>query len=739
MTRGLVIEEAAIDRLTWNVSAQDSWLENSSIGDDVDGIVQVEHAGFLYLLSQAAHTKSRLLVIASESGAPFFRLPPRERLECFQRILKVALSKLGDGSIKVPLDWRLFHSGSLLSFQSNRFASQVRDRVYIDFRPEDTDHAYAFALVSDERVPLARIGYNDDLFTDAVIGYEGALERVGDNAPSINGGEISVALTGRFANADISQGIPFSTWRESKLTAEQLQFFNAPFEGPLRLRGAAGTGKTLVLCLRFLKEIYDRLDSGKAFRAAFVAHGQETADLIRLYLTHIDERGVLPGLHAAGTVEVATLHSIANEFVNYDAESVLPISLDGAEGRQLQMELMSSIVMSTRAEFSIPDDPSLVFSGFVADQGTPEQVGFLCDIIDEFSSVLESFGVRDVDLIAEKYLRAPSAGRVLAKSVEERKLVLELYRRFRRQLADMDVVSMDQFIADFLAYLNSFRWDAVRSRRGYDFVFADELHLFNRQERQVFAYLMRDPQAPMRVALAYDPRQSPRNSFLPEDQTKKDSVWVEAKLASGGRRFELSDVFRYTPEILTFLQRLNRFFPADDLSEEWGLVFGTSKKKSGERPVAIDYAGRVEMANAAADIARRFQRRRQGRTAVLCLDLDRFAVYAQAGIFNSFVVVTSRDEISAIQRFSQRPVLSTPELVAGLQFEQVILLDVNSTLVSKFGAGVNGIQRFISSVYLGASRAIDTLFLLSDRAEGGFAQPIRDSIEASVVVNQVDS
>lgn len=736
MNRGLVIDAAVVERLGWSVAAQESWLVAATPGKDVEGIVQVEHAGFLYLLAPGAHADRRLLVIGSEDGVPFLELPERERFECFQRVLKVALARFGVGRVRVPLDWRVFHSGSLLSFQSNRLSSKVRARVYVDFNPEGTEHAYVFALVRDEKAPLARIGYSSDLFTDAVLNADGAVAKAPVAQDLIHGGQLSVALSGKFAAADVSQGIPFSTWRDSKLTADQLQFFNAPFDGPLRLRGAAGTGKTLVLCLRFLKEIYERLDAGEPFRAAFITHGQETADLVRLYLTHVDERGVLPGLSAQGVVEVATLHSLANDYVNFDDEGVLPISLDGSEGRILQMEIMGSVVEDVRQEQrdSASDSDSAVFAGLQSDPGSTSYIAFLCDVIDEFSSVLESYGVRDVDLIAERYLKASYAGRVFAKSPRDRQIVLELYRRFRRMLNELGVVSLDQFISDFLAYLNSFRWDAVRARRGFDFVFADELHLFNRQERQVFAYLMRDALGAMRVALAYDPRQSPRSSFLPADQSKKDAVWTEARLSSGGHKFELSDVFRYTPEILAFLQRLNRHFPGDDLSEEWGLVFGASKKPSGRIPEACSFSSRLLMVKAAIDVARRLQRKSEGRVALLALDPDRFPDYVRAGVFSSFVAVTSRDELSAIQRFAQRPVLSTPELVAGLQFEHVVLLDANALLISKLGSGSNGMQRFVSTVYLGASRASETLMLLADESEGGFAQPIRDAIGATVLV-----
>ena len=166
--------------------------------------------------------------------------------------------------------------------------------------------------------------------------------------------------------------------------------------------------------------------------------------------------------------------------------------------------------------------------------------------------------MRGLDEIGQRYLRARPNDRSLARNRHEKAIVLELYRRFRQQLSDMSVVSLDQFTADFLAFLNSFRWEALRRERGFDFVFADELHLFNAQERRVLGFLSRrDP--PRRVAVAYDPRQSPRNSFFPEAVTERDTIWTEARLESETQPFELrNDVFQiHTPQILTFLARLN--------------------------------------------------------------------------------------------------------------------------------------------------------------------------------------
>ena len=113
-----------------------------------------------------------------------------------------------------------------MSFQTNSRSSGIRARAYVDFSPEGTDHIYMFNLVDDETEPLSRIGYDVDLFETAVLSYEVALAQP---RPDLNvgiGGHVSIALTQDFADSNVTLGIPFSVWRDSKLTQEQRAFFS---------------------------------------------------------------------------------------------------------------------------------------------------------------------------------------------------------------------------------------------------------------------------------------------------------------------------------------------------------------------------------------------------------------------------------------------------------------------------------------------------------------------------------
>ena len=476
--------------------------------------------------------------------------------------------------------------------------------------------------------------------------------------------------------------------------------------------------------MRFLKEAYDAIDHDLPARLCFLAHGEETADLISAYLLQIDERGVIldpsafPKLH----IEISTLHGLANSYINRDTENVQPLSLDGTEGRQLQFELINSLVK----EFLRGDWPRYregcrpEFVAGIEGTGRPQFRAFCYDLSDEFANVLEALGVTSIDDIREKYMKVRPAERALAKNVSEKRALLELYRRFRIELSEMGVVSLDQFTADFLAYLNSFRWDALRGEKGFDLVFVDELHLFNAQERRTLGFLLRDPEPPRKIAVAYDPRQSPRNSFFPENVTQRDTIWSETGLDPDTKLFELNDIFRYTPQILAFLRRLNEHFPANDLSEDWAIKFGTSFVENGPIPIVQEHESAEIMVEKVARKARQLAgRAKQGeQVAVLCLDHERFNRYSKAGWFSGFAIVGGRDELALIERYRKRPILSMPEYVAGLQFSAVLLLDANASLVTELGGGPNGIHRFITAVYLGGSRAKHSLkFIQTDQPE----------------------
>ncbi|WP_206215730.1 hypothetical protein, partial [Pseudomonas viridiflava] len=61
------------------------------------------------------------------------------------------------------------------------------------------------------------------------------------------------------------------------MSQEQLRFVNQPLDRPVRLRGAAGTGKTQAMAVKFLRDLYDDVDIGGDKVFAFITHSSALA------------------------------------------------------------------------------------------------------------------------------------------------------------------------------------------------------------------------------------------------------------------------------------------------------------------------------------------------------------------------------------------------------------------------------------------------------------------------------
>ena len=126
----------------------------------------------------------------------------------------------------------------------------------------------------------------------------------------------------------------------------------------------------------------------------------------------------------------------------------------------------------------------------------------------------------------------------------------------------------------------------------------------------------------------------------------------------------------------------------------------------------------------------------QLRTAVLALDSERFHdyVFASARYGNRVLLIKSRDDVEQIRYSGKRVVLSTPEYVAGLQFERAILLDVNAELAPQGAYSGVQLRSFVSELYLGITRAEREVILLSSEDGNGFPDLVKRAVEAGLVV-----
>jgi hypothetical protein len=720
----VVIDDKALGALD-RALIEDSWLTRFELPLNADGLRRVEVGDIVYLLSEEADTGSGYLVVDCEIFGKNAGLG-KPRL-AFERMIRVAMRQFNRG-IAIPVLWQPYHVGSLVSV----YAQAPRDsmqRIYIDQAPCGSSNVFAYG-VSEKPENLESVPENVALYKRAVDTiYEALLKEV---PPPPQVGSFGVLLS-QPLEFRLSKAGSLSEWYEHRLNKEQRRFVDQSNDRPVRLRGAAGTGKTQSMVVKCLRDLYLDPEGRKSF--AFLTHSSA--------LAHEVVRGMLHALDPSEawanqfTVEgrprlwIGTLYELAQEKLGYEKKGLKPLSLDGSEGREYQRMLIQDAIAKVLTE------PRLALSALSECSDLRDRLAqssddprIIDEIMNEFACVLELENIKKDAPEAERYARASrESWQMELPSEAHRRIILEVYHVYRDLLRSAKMLSMDQMVADFARYLETHEWEQLREREGFDLVFVDEYHYFTRAESMTLHNLFKPiTQVSGRwpLIMAYDLKQSTSDAAIAAGGEKFRNPGVgESVLA------ELKQVYRSTPQISALLRDLDASFPAMDLEGEFLTYEGTSTVEDGEIPTLSVYSSDVEMVDAIFSRAGKIAREVDGggsQVAVLCLNESLFGKIRVAGrVVDKFVAITTREDLKELRYAKSKCVFSMPEYVAGLQFDSVFLIHADA---SDFDESLsNGARRrYVSRVYLGASRAAKRVVFACSKEHGGRSALLETSI-----------
>lgn len=737
MTQAIVIDSSALDRLQAGFDFEVDWFTTWSEDALPEGVVRVEVGEIVYLLGPEAEADSHLLVIKIQTKGLFKALAAKQRPEAFLRLVRLGRSVHTPGRHPLPISWAPYHAGSLISFRSNSKASGEHTRIEVDLNPRGLGHFFAYNLECSKR-DLHQVTVDYSVFDTALAGLDDAVIAMLSRPPKPKHQDDTKVVLSELTNR-VTLGRSLDDWLSGLLTQRQLDFVNVPMDKSLRLVGAAGTGKTLSLVVKCVSELRKKNKNPNEYRCLFLTHSQATVELITNAIASMDHDGIL-GLSETSLLKVCTLQELANEAMKYDLDGLEPLSSDGLEGRTLQLEAIEAEIeriqrsdwITAKARCS-----TVVQKGMSSTRGTAAFQVFAREVSNEIACVLEADGVRQSAERRDRYLREPRKKWMMPlPEVEDRRVILMIYDRFRTILKEMGVIGNDQMISDYLGFLDSNRWDNIRMREGFDAVFVDELHLFNRQERMTLHHLMRDDSKPPVIVMAYDTKQSVRDTFNGLNDVAGGLAGLSRDMRLGEtERFELTEGFRYTPEIARVLEWIDQTFPAAGISEElgfdWRPIDLGSVKQSGTRPILVRAKGTQDIYDFVFQRAHKaaISLQKGRRVAVLCASETLFTKYLEAGQHRDlFLPITDREQLSGLRHAGKRFVFSMPDFVAGVQFDTVYLIEVNDGEVEDGPYSTGTLRRFISTVYLGASRAEQTLEIYSSEERGGPSRVLRHAI-----------
>ncbi|HZW12204.1 MAG TPA: UvrD-helicase domain-containing protein [Noviherbaspirillum sp.] len=728
----LTLDTLAIENVLMGRTDLTDLIENENLPKS-DAFCRVVALGsHLFVVGRNASYSGYVTILLDKRG-PIFGLNKELRATAFERILRVSINAITRRNA-IPISWRPYHAGKLISFQSSAKTTGESARIVIDSNTGAERHVFVFLLdrVKSDLSSVVPDETELDVAAQLIPNLLSAEEQPRSDITELHG---ALRLSSSLLNQETAR-LTFNEWYDLRLTKEQRKFVDSDLSQSMRLVGPAGSGKTVALVVKALKEIQAAQAVGKKLRVLVLTHAVSTENLIEDLVHSMDPSGraLLPA-NDDTSLEVATIFSLANRHMRYDLEGLEPLSLDGMEGRDLQCELISSLVceytQSDWVAFKSACSPDFT-RNMEAGSNSLEHKLFVWELMNEFACVLDADGIRSMRERKKHYLEdVRKAWMMPLACKEEREVVLELYGKFRSTLKDMKTLGVDQMIADYLNWLDSNRWEALRESTGYDVIFVDELHLFNRQERMVFRHLMKDLNSMPVVVMAYDTKQSPRDTFIGlSGSSKSTDYWKDAKLGKT-EKFELADVFRYTPQIASVLACIDKCFPGQNLDDDWPQYNGISQIADGPVPTLTEVRYTRELFDLIFPRAKDAQRQLGGkkRVAVLCASNTLFKLYAAAGKYSDdFLLISSREDLPKLKSHSKKYILSTPEFVAGLQFETVYLIEVNEDEVPDLNFRASAQRKFVSILYLGASRAERVLEIFATKEHGGITRLLEQAL-----------
>lgn len=512
---------------------------------------------------------------------------------------------------------------------------------------------------------------------------------------------------------------------------------------PIRIDGAAGTGKTAALIMRAYRLLQKHRDEQTSFRIIFFAHSESTSQRNReVFSTYSDSDCFLKS-DSLQSIEFTTLFSYCRKIGHITETSV--IEPNASDAKEYQFAIIEDVVKKAYDSKTIrtyrpliSNDVRSLFDREVTDLST------LVNMLQhEFSVQIK--GRTDFTIESYREIESIENG-IPCRNKSDKELVFALFMNYQKELQTYGTFDVDDVTMEAISRLNAPKWRRMRQTEGFDYIIVDEMHLFNLNEQSVFHFLSKDvtkTDIPMCFALDYN------QAIGDLGNTEQDYI-ASGKLGSVSRH-NLGTLFRNSPQIAEFCA---------SLAASGTLMFGTSfhnpysdtqsqftplEEKKMEMPELHMYPNDDSML---ADLKRqvssmmRSLQCSRGDIAVVCFD-NRWISVEGIAMIEQYCKESFQRLLPGAPLKKDQYVLASPYDINGLEFKAVIMLAADEGRVPQtFGTGDIS-RNFImysayNMMYLTASRAKYRLILMGSDLNG-VSSCLEHSLAAGTILTKQHS
>lgn len=512
------------------------------------------------------------------------------------------------------------------------------------------------------------------------------------------------------------------------LTKKQKEFINSNINGAERLEGAAGTGKTLTMILRYINTLKLKDKQNEEFHIAFITHTISTKEQIlnifKANCSDIDK--YLDKDYSNISLSIITLQEWCIQYLGGSLSSNEYLDRDAMESKELQLlyiEQAYSHAISTdfKSYKSICSDK---FISFIE----KTSINNLFEMLQhEIAVTIKGRANENLDC----YKQLPRLQYSIPCSKEgDLAFLFLIFQYYQKSLQETGQFDSDDIILTALGQLNTPIWRRRRNKEGYNALFIDETHMFNLNELSIFHFLNKE-NCKQNIIFAIDKSQALGDRGLNDTAL---SIAFELDADSIKDSHKLNTVFRSSPDIVNLAFNIlssgaTLFTTFDNPLIDAKFNFTEQEEKKCIAPHYILKENDSEMISYAFYKAESIhQKHNIQRSKILLIASNEHlltSIQRSANESNKPIeILKSRGDTSIVKQATRngRFVLSLIDFVGGLEFDAVIIIGVDKGRVP---ASSESIDSFLFSnytwhnkMYVAITRGKYIVYILGDKSRG---------------------
>lgn len=515
----------------------------------------------------------------------------------------------------------------------------------------------------------------------------------------------------------------------SKLTNTQRKVVeNKSITSPIRIDGPAGTGKTVSMLLRAYRLLSEARLTNTPMNIAFFSHSESTDYEIQSAFSHLKDADYYVQKGSTQHIVFSSLYQHCVHLINVADSAVIERDAEDAKlSQRIYIEDALDKIIKTKYKTYRPllsNEIQKLFDGNLTKKGIL------------ISMLQHEFGVqikgRTDGTIEEYYKLEPIANALPVTTMRDKDFVFSIFKEYQAMLQASAVYDSDDITIQALSQLNAPFWRRERATEGFDYIFVDEMHLFNINEQHVFHYLTKNAdqkEIPICFALDYGQAIGDRGDIAQD--------YIE-KTFTNASHSQYKTVFRSSQEITDFCASISAagalMFQQDFRDPYNAPTSGFTQTESAlcETPTLFMYPTDAEMERSLKSHIDKIKRETQCNNreiALITFESDLLSNEAvnriSQAIGKPIRVLKSRFSSENIADGSREDsiIFSEPHNINGLEFAGVILLGVDDGRVPQtknVGDVSENYIKFVAfnQLYLSASRAKYRLVLLGNELHG---------------------